>query len=70
MAAWRSRLRGSEAESDRTARDALRVRIKAARDRILFRPPPARPHAVIAPLSDLAMWNRGNFGQGAGRGRR
>jgi hypothetical protein len=59
-----------EAESDRTARDALRVRIKAARDRMLFRPPPARPRADIAPLSDPAMWNRGNFGRGGGRGRR
>ena len=29
-----------EAESDLMARDALRVRIKAARDRMLFRPPP------------------------------
>ena len=29
-----------EAESDLIARDALRVRIKAARDRMLFRPPP------------------------------
>jgi hypothetical protein len=54
-----------EAESDRTARDALRGRIKAARDRMLFRPPPARPRADIAPLSDPAMWNRGNFGRGA-----
>ena len=59
-----------EAESDRTARDALRVRIKAARDRMLFRPPPARPRADIAPPSDPAMWNRGNFGRGGGRGRR
>jgi hypothetical protein len=59
-----------EAESNRTARDALRVRIKAARDRMLFRPPPARPRADIAPLSDPVMWNRGNFGRGGGRGRR
>jgi hypothetical protein len=66
-----------EAESDRTARDALRGRIKAARDRMLFRPPPpARPRADIAPLSDPAilsdpaMWNRGNFGRGDGRGQR
>ena len=58
-----------EAELDRTARDALRVRIKATRDRMPFRPPPARPRADIAPLSDPAMWNRGNFGPG-GRGRR
>jgi hypothetical protein len=59
-----------EAESDLIARDALRVRIKAARDRMLFRPPPARPRTDIAPLGDPAVWNRGNFGRGDGRGRR
>src|SRR5262245_10021274 len=53
-----------EAESDLMARDALRVRIKAARDRMLFRPPPARPRTDIAPLGDPAVWNRGNFGRG------
>ena len=55
-----------EAESDLIARDALRVRIKAARDRMLFRPPPARPRTDIAPLGDPAVWNRGNFGWGCG----
>jgi hypothetical protein len=59
-----------QAEADPTARDALRVRIKAARDRMLFRPPPARPRTDIAPLGDPAVWNRGNFGRGDGRGRR
>ena len=59
-----------QAEVDPTARDALRVRIKAARDRMLFRPPPARPRTDIAPLGDPAVWNRGNFGRGSGRGRR
>jgi len=59
-----------EAESDLMARDALRVRIKAARDRMLFRPPPARPRADIAPLGDPAKWHRGSFGPGSGRGRR
>jgi hypothetical protein len=59
-----------EAESDLMARDALRVRIKAARDRMLFRPPPARPRTDIAPLGDPAVWNRRNFGRGGGRGRR
>ena len=59
-----------EAESDLMARDALRVRIKAARDRMLFRPPPARPRADIAPLGDPAVWHRGTFGRGGGRGRR
>jgi hypothetical protein len=59
-----------EAEASLTARDALRVRIKSARDRMLFRPPPSRPRADIAPLADPAMWNRGGFGRGGGRGRR
>jgi len=59
-----------EAASDLMARDALRVRIKAARDRMLFRPPPARPRADIAPLADPVVWNRGGFGRGGGRGRR
>ena len=59
-----------EAESDLMARVALRVRIKAARDRMLFRPPPARPRADIAPLGDPAVWHRGTFGRGGGRGRR
>jgi hypothetical protein len=59
-----------EAESDLPARDALRVRIKAARDRMLFRPPPSRPRANIAPLADPVMWNRGGFGRGSGSGRR
>jgi hypothetical protein len=39
-----------------------------ARDRMLFRPPPARPRTDIAPLSDPARWNRGNLGRG-GRAR-
>jgi hypothetical protein len=59
-----------EAEADLTARDALRVRIKSARDRMMFRPPPSRPRADIAPLADPGMWNRGGFGRGGGRGRR
>ena len=56
------------AESDLMARDALRVRIKAARDRMLFRSPPARPRTDIAPLGDPAKWHRGSFGPGGGRG--
>jgi hypothetical protein len=59
-----------EAEADLTARDALRVRIKSARDRMLFRPPPSRPRVDIAPLADPTMWNRGRFGRSSGRGRR
>ena len=57
-----------EAESDRTARDALRVRIKAARDRMLFRPPPARPRADIAPLAIRRCGTAGTSGGGAGAG--
>src|SRR5262249_59296644 len=41
-----------EAESDLMARDALRVRIKAARDRDALSPPPAQPCTDIAPLPD------------------
>lgn len=59
-----------EAEADLTARDMLRVRIKAVRDRMLFRPPPERPRADIKPLGDPAMWNRGGFARGGARGRR
>ena len=59
-----------EADADLPARDALRVRIKAARDRMLFRPPPSRPRTDIQPLGDPAMWNRGGFARGGGRGRR
>ena len=59
-----------DAEADLAARDALRVRIKSARDRMLFRPPPARPRTDIAPLGDPVVWNRGGFGRGGGRGRR
>jgi hypothetical protein len=60
-----------KAEGDLTARDLLRVRIKAARDRMLFRPPPSRPRRDIEPLGDPAMWrSRGSFGRGGGRRRR
>ena len=59
-----------EAEADLTARDALRVRIKSARDRMLFRPPPSRPRADIAPLADPGMRNHGGFRRNGGRGRR
>jgi hypothetical protein len=59
-----------EAESDLPSRDAIRVRIKAARDRMLFRPPPSRPRVDIAPLADPSSWNRGGFGRGGGHGRR
>ena len=54
-----------EVESDLIARDALGVRIKPARDRMLFRPP-SRPRTDIAPPGDPAVWNRANFGWGCG----
>ena len=42
---------------------------KRRSDRMLFRPPPARPRADIAPLGDPAVWHRGSFGRGGSRGR-
>ncbi len=59
-----------EAAADLTARDALRLRIKSARDRMLFRPPPSRPRADIAPLADPGVRNHGSFRRSGGRGRR
>jgi hypothetical protein len=57
-----------EAESDAVARDSVRVRIKVARDRMLFRPPPPRPRADIAPAGE-PFFHRGGPRAG-GRGRR
>jgi hypothetical protein len=48
-----------EAESDLIARDALRVRIKAARDRMLSRPPPrtaARGCRAAGRSGRVASW--------------
>ena len=42
---------------------------KRRSDRMLLRPPPARPRADIAPLGDPAVWHRGSFGRGGSRGR-
>ena len=60
-----------EAETDLVARDTLRLRIKSARDRMLFQPPPARLRVDIAPLGE-PFFNRGGPGRGGpgGRGRR
>ena len=60
-----------EAETDLVARDTIRLRIKAARDRMLFQPPPARLRTDIAPLGE-PFFNRGgpNRGGPGGRGRR
>jgi hypothetical protein len=59
-----------QAESDLRVHDMLRVRIKAARDRMLFRPPPPRLQTAIQPLGDPASDRRGGFRQGGWRGRR
>lgn len=59
-----------EAEENLAAREALRVRIKSVRDRMMFRLPPSRPRADITPLGDPGGWNRGGFARGGGRGRR
>ena len=55
-----------EAETDLMARDSLRVRIKSARDRMLFQPPPARLRTDIAPAGEPFFYRGG----GGGRGRR
>lgn len=58
-----------QAVGDPAARESVRVRIKSARDRMLFRPPPAPlpKHVVAAP--DPAG-SRFGFGYGRGQGRR
>jgi hypothetical protein len=58
-----------EAETDLVARDSLRLRIKSARDRMLFIPPPARLRTDIAPAGE-PFFNRGGFGRGGGGGGR
>lgn len=50
------------------AREALRVRLKARRDRMLFRPPPAGLPKRIAPMS--MGYGGGGDGRGRFRGRR
>jgi hypothetical protein len=59
------------AEDDPSAREAIRVRIKAKRDRMLFRAPPVPLPKRIAAAPDPAG-PRAGFGrfQGPGRGRR
>lgn len=55
-----------DAAENTAARATLRTRIKARRDRMLFRPPPAALPKHIAPMSD-PIWNRP---RGGGYGRR
>jgi hypothetical protein len=60
------------APAEPAALEALRVRIKATRDRMLFRPPPRPLPKNITPAADPGF-GRGGFGRGGGgpgRGRR
>ena len=50
------------AHEDAVAREAVRVRIKATRDRMLFRPPPAPLPKRIATAPDVVP-QRGPFGR-------
>jgi hypothetical protein len=58
-----------EAADDPVAREAIRVRIKARRDRMLFRPPPSPlpRHIAAAPAPGGMPFG---FGRGGARGRR
>ena len=59
------------ADGDPSAREALRVRIKATRDRMLFRRPPTPLPKNITAAADPAASRGGfGFGRGPGRGRR
>jgi len=56
------------ADNENDAREALRQRIKAARDRMLFRAPPPPLPKNIAPAGDPAFFrSRGPGGPGRGR---
>lgn len=57
------------AEADQSAREAIRVRIKSRRDRMLFRPPPEPLPKRIAALADPGGFRFGP-GRGPSRGRR
>ena len=54
-----------DAADNPAARETLRTRIKARRDRMLFKPPPAALPKHIAPMSD-PIWNRPRGGGGGG----
>jgi len=64
----------ARAQEEPTAKEALRVRIKSTRDRMMFRPPPRPLPKNIASAADPAFMSRGGFGRpgggGGGRGRR
>jgi hypothetical protein len=60
-----------QAEDDATARESIRVRIKATRDRMLFRPPPTPLPKKIASAPDPSSTRFGmGFGGGGGGNRR
>ena len=58
------------ARAEPVAREAIRVRLKTARDRMLFRPPPRPLPKHIASAADPAFLGRGGFGRQFSRGRR
>ena len=60
----------ARAREEPVAREELRVRIKSARDRMLFRPPPRPLPKNITSAADPAFFSRGGFGRQSGRGRR
>jgi hypothetical protein len=60
----------ARAHEEPAAREELRVRLKARRDRMLFKPPPRPLPKNIASAADPALLNRGSFGRPQGRGRR
>ena len=60
-----------QAEDDATARETIRVRIKATRDRMLFKPPPMPLPKKIAAAPDPSSTRFGmGFGGGGGGNRR
>ena len=59
-----------QAEDDATARETIRVRIKATRDRMLFKPPPMPLPKKIAAAPDPSSTRFGmGFGGGGGNRR-
>jgi hypothetical protein len=60
-----------QAEDDAAARETIRVRIKATRDRMLFKPPPMPLPKKIAAAPDPSSTRFGmGFGGGGGGNRR
>jgi hypothetical protein len=58
----------ARAQEEPAAREALRVRIKGRRDRMMFRPPPRPLPKNIASAADPAFMSRGGFGRPGGGG--